>query len=210
MAKVNGVGLACIIGYFCAPIVAISMIDIDNALQQCEEHMRKAVDHLETELTKIRAGAANPMMLDTVRVDYYGSMVPLSQVAAINSGDARTLYVKPWEKKMIDPIEKAIIGANLGFNPSNNGESVIIHVPMLTEERRKALVKSAHAEGEHAKVGIRSSRQKAMDSIKSAKKEGLPEDTAKGYEADVEKLTGTYNKKVEVLIEAKEKDIMKV
>ena len=195
---------------FLRPISIEAMIDVDKALEQCEEQMRKAVDHLETELTKIRAGAANPMMLETVRVDYYGQMVPLSQVAAINSGDARTLYVKPWEKKMIDPIEKAIIGANLGFNPSNNGESVIIHVPMLTEERRKALVKSAHAEGEHAKVGIRSSRQKAMDSIKSAKKEGLPEDTAKGYEADVEKLTGTYNKKVEVLIEAKEKDIMKV
>ncbi len=195
---------------FLRPISIEAMIDVDKALEQCEEQMRKAVDHLETELTMIRAGAANPMMLETVRVDYYGQMVPLSQVAAINSGDARTLYVKPWEKKMIDPIEKAIIGANLGFNPSNNGESVIIHVPMLTEERRKALVKSAHAEGEHAKVGIRSSRQKAMDSIKSAKKEGLPEDTAKGYEADVEKLTGTYNKKVEVLIEAKEKDIMKV
>lgn len=186
------------------------MLDVDNALKTCEDHMRKAVDHLENELTKIRAGAANPAMLEMVRVDYYGSMVPLSQVSAINSGDARTLFVKPWEKKMIDPIEKAIIGANLGFNPSNNGESVIIHVPMLTEERRKALVKSAHAEGEHAKVGIRSSRQKAMDSIRSAKKEGLPEDAAKGYEADVEKLTATYNKKVDALIEAKEKDIMKV
>ena len=110
----------------------------------------------------------------------------------------------------IDVIEKAIIGSNLGFNPSNNGESIIIHVPMLTEERRKGLVKAAHAEGEHAKVGIRSSRQKAMDAIKAAKKDGLPEDTAKGMEAEVEKLTGTYNKKVEGLIEAKEKDIMKV
>jgi len=118
--------------------------------------------------------------------------------------------VKPWEKKLIDAIEKAIIGANLGFNPSNNGESVIIHVPMLTEERRKGLVKAAHAEGEHAKVGIRSSRQKAMEAIKAAKKDGLPEDTAKGLEAEVEKLTGIYNKKVEALIEAKEKDIMKV
>ncbi|MCW5899629.1 MAG: ribosome recycling factor [Flavobacteriales bacterium] len=186
------------------------MTDTNAAIQQCEEHMHKAVDHLEHELTKIRAGAANPGMLDTVRVDYYGSMVPLSQVAAVNTGDARTIFVKPWEKKMIDAIEKAIIGANLGFNPSNNGESVIIHVPMLTEERRKDLVKTAHKEGEHARVGIRSSRQKAMEAIKAAKKDGLPEDHAKDLEGQVEKLTGTYNKKVDALVEAKEKDIMKV
>jgi ribosome recycling factor len=186
------------------------MTDTNAAIQQCEEHMRKAVEHLENELTKVRAGAANPGMLETVRVDYYGSMVPLSQVASVNTGDARTLFVKPWEKKLIDTIEKAIIGANLGFNPSNNGESVIIHVPMLTEERRKALVKNAHQEGEHARVGIRSSRQKAMESMKAAKKDGIPEDTVKSLEAEVEKLTGIYNKKVDLLIEAKEKDIMKV
>ena len=186
------------------------MIDTATAIQQCEQHMKSAVEHLDNELTKIRAGAANPMMLEGVRVDYYGQMVPLSQVSAVNSGDARTLFVKPWEKNMIDPIEKAIIGANLGFNPSNNGESVIIHVPMLTEDRRKALVKNAHAEGEHAKVGIRSSRQKAMDAIKQAKKDGLPEEEAKSREGEVEKLTGVYNKKVDALIEAKEKDIMKV
>ena len=180
------------------------MIDTATAIQQCEQHMKSAVEHLDNELTKIRAGAANPMMLEGVRVDYYGQMVPLSQVSAVNSGDARTLFVKPWEKNMIDPIEKAIIGANLGFNPSNNGESVIIHVPMLTEDRRKALVKNAHAEG------IRSSRQKAMDAIKQAKKDGLPEDEAKSLDGEVEKLTGVYNKKVDALIEAKEKDIMKV
>lgn len=186
------------------------MIDTAATMKLCEEHMRKAVEHLEHELTKVRAGAANPMMLEGVRVDYYGQMVPLSQVAGINTGDSRTLFVKPWEKKMIDPIEKAIIAANLGFNPSNNGESVIIHVPMLTEERRKALVKSAHSEVEHARVGIRSSRQKAMDAIKAAKKEGLPEDHAKDLESQVEKLTGTWNKKADELLAAKEKDIMKV
>ncbi|MBL0128523.1 MAG: ribosome recycling factor [Flavobacteriales bacterium] len=186
------------------------MIDSASTISQCEEHMHKAVEHLDNELTKVRAGAANPAMLEGVRVDYYGQMVPLTQVSSINTGDARTLFVKPWEKKMIDPIEKAIIGANLGFNPSNNGESVIIHVPMLTEERRKTLVKTAHAEAEHAKVGIRSSRQKAMDTIKSAKKDGLPEDHAKDLEGQVEKLTGTYNKKVEDLLGLKEKDIMKV
>jgi len=186
------------------------MSDANTAIQLCEDHMRSAVEHLDHELTKIRAGAANPGMLDSVKVDYYGSIVPLGQVAAINTGDARTLYVKPWEKKMIDTIEKAIIGANLGFNPSNNGESIIIHVPMLTEDRRKDLVKAAGKEAEHAKVGIRSSRQKAMEAIKAAKKDGLPEDAAKGLEADVEKLTATYNKKVDALFEAKEKDIMKV
>ncbi len=186
------------------------MIDTAAVIKTCEEHMQSAYVHLDNELTKIRAGAASPGMLETVRVDYYGQMVPLSQVAAINTGDARTLFVKPWEKKMIDAIEKAIIAANLGFNPSNNGESVIIHVPMLTEERRKALVKAANAEGEHAKVGVRSSRQKAMEAIKAAKKDGMPEDAAKGLEAEVEKLTGSFNKKIEALIDAKEKDIMKV
>ncbi|MBK8339873.1 MAG: ribosome recycling factor [Flavobacteriales bacterium] len=186
------------------------MTDLSSTLKQCEEQMLKTVDHLELELTKVRAGAANPSMLEGVRVDYYGSMVPLSQVASVNSGDARTLFVKPWEKKLIDAIEKAIIGANLGFNPSNNGESVIIHVPMLTEERRKDLVKAAHKEAEHARVGIRSIRQRTMEAIKAAKKDGLPEDHAKGMEAEVEKLTGTYNKRVETHMEAKEKDIMKV
>ncbi|MBK6542501.1 MAG: ribosome recycling factor [Flavobacteriales bacterium] len=186
------------------------MSDVNTEIKTAEDLMSKAVDHLEHELTKVRAGAANPGMLETVRVDYYGSMVPLSQVASVNTGDARTLFVKPWEKKLIEAIEKAILGANLGFNPSNNGESVIIHVPMLTEERRKDLVKSAHKEAEHARVSIRSIRQKAMEAIKAAKKTGLPEDHAKGLEADVEKLTATYNKKVEEHIGRKEKDIMKV
>ena len=184
--------------------------DTNQLIGHTEEQMQKAVEHLEHELTKIRAGAANPGMLETVRVDYYGSIVPLSQVASVNTGDARTLFVKPWEKKMIEAIEKAIIGANLGFNPSNNGESVIIHVPMLTEERRKELAKTAHKEGEHAKVGIRGARHKAMEAIKAAKKDGLPEDHAKDLEAQVEKLTGNWNKKAEAFVEAKEKDIMKV
>ena len=186
------------------------MIDVRTVIQQTGELMKKAVDHLELELTKVRAGAATPSMLDNVKVDYYGSMMPLNQVATVNSSDARTLLVKPWEKKMIDPIEKAIIAANLGFNPSNNGESVIINVPMLTEERRKVLVKTAHTEGEHARVSIRGFRQKAMESIKAARKDGLPEDAAKDAEDQVEKITGSSNKKVEEHIAAKEKDIMKV
>ncbi|MFN3874604.1 MAG: ribosome recycling factor [Flavobacteriales bacterium] len=186
------------------------MFDKAATLKACEDQMRKAVDHLESELTKVRAGAANPGMLDSVRVDYYGSMVPLSQVASVNTGDARTLFVKPWEKKMIEPIEKAIIAANLGFNPSNNGESVIIHVPMLTEERRRDLVKAAHKEAEHARVGIRGARHKAMEAIKAAKKDGLPEDHAKDLEGQVERLTAAWNKKADELLAVKERDIMKV
>lgn len=186
------------------------MIDTAAAIRTCEENMSKAVEHLEHELTKVRAGAANPGMLESVRVDYYGSMVPLSQVAAINTGDARTLFVKPWEKKMIDPIEKAIQAANLGFNPSNNGDNIIILVPMLTEERRKDLVRAANKEGENAKVSIRGARQKAMEGIKKAQKDGLPEDAAKSAEAEVEKVTGVWNKKVDTLIAAKEKEIMTV
>ena len=185
-------------------------MDAKTLIGPAEDMMKKAVEHLDHELTKIRAGRANPSMLDGVRVEAYGSHMPLNQVANVNTPDGRTIMIQPWDKKMIDAIEKAIQAANLGFNPSNNGESVIIHVPMLTEERRKGLSKAAHAEGEHAKVGIRSSRQKAMETIKAAKKDGLPEDAAIGMEADVEKLTGSYNKKVDALVSAKEKDIMKV
>ncbi|MCC6839379.1 MAG: ribosome recycling factor [Flavobacteriales bacterium] len=186
------------------------MTDVASLIAQCEDLDRKAVDHLDKELVKIRAGRANPAMLEGVRVDYYGSEVPLSQVSNINTPDARTIMIQPWEKKMIDPIERAIMAANLGFNPSNNGEHVIIAVPMLTEERRKELVKMAHREGENARVSIRGARQKAMEAIKKAQKDGLPEDAAKSAEADVEKATGSWNKKVDTLIAAKEKEILTV
>ncbi len=186
------------------------MSEVTSLIAQCEDLDRKAVDHLDKELIKIRAGRANPAMLEGVRVDYYGSEVPLSQVSNINTPDARTIIVQPWEKKMIDPIEKAIMAANLGFNPSNNGEHVIISVPMLTEERRKELVKMAHREGENARVSIRGARQKAMEGIKKAQKDGLPEDAAKSAEGDVEKATGAWNKKVDALLAAKEKEILTV
>ena len=186
------------------------MSDIKEITAQCEDADRKAVQHLENELHKIRAGRANPAMLDGVRVDYYGSEMPLSQVSNINTPDARTILVQPWEKKMIEPIEKAIQAANLGFNPSNNGSNIIIVVPMLTEERRKDLVKMAHKEGEHAKVSIRGARQRAMEGIKKAQKDGMPKHAAKGHEAEVEKVTGIWNKKVDALTEAKEKEIMTV
>jgi ribosome recycling factor len=193
-----------------APLFLDTMNDTASLIAQCEDLDRKAVEHLDNELMKIRAGRANPAMLDGIRVDYYGSEVPLSQVCNINTPDARTIVIQPWEKKMIDPIEKAVQAANLGFNPSNNGDNIIILVPMLTEERRKDLVKAAHREGENAKVSIRGARQKAMEGIRKAQKDGLPEDAAKSAEADVEKVTSTWNRKVDALIELKEKDILKV
>ena len=182
-------------------------MDAKTLIAPQEDLMNKAVDHLDHELTKIRAGRANPAMLEGVRVDAYGSLMPLNQVANVNTPDGRTIMIQPWDKKMIEAIEKAIQAANLGFNPNNNGEMVIINVPMLTEERRKDLVKAAHKEGEHARVSIRGARQKANEAIKNAK---LPEDFTKDGIDQVEKLTASYNKKVDALIEAKEKDIMKV
>ncbi len=182
-------------------------MDAKTLIAPQEDLMKKAIDHLDNELTKIRAGRATPGMLDGIRVDAYGAQMPLNQVANVNTPDGRTIMIQPWDKKMIDAIEKAIQAANLGFNPSNNGESVIINVPMLTEERRKDLVKAAHKEGEHARVSIRGARQKANEGIKNAK---LPEDFTKDGMDQVEKITASYNKKVDALIEAKEKDIMKV
>ena len=182
-------------------------MDAKTLIAPQEDLMKKAIDHLDNELTKIRAGRATPGMLDGIRVDAYGAQMPLNQVANVNTPDGRTIMIQPWDKKMIDAIEKAIQAANLGFNPSNNGESVIINVPMLTEERRKDLVKAAHKEGEHARVSIRGARQKANEGIKNAK---LPEDFTKDGMDQVEKITASYNKKVDALIDAKEKDIMKV
>lgn len=192
-----------------ALIFALHLTDMDAKalIAPSEDMMKKAVEHLDHELTKIRAGRATPSMLDGVRVEAYGSHMPLNQVSNVNTPDGRTIMIQPWDKKMIDAIEKAIQAANLGFNPSNNGEAVIINVPMLTEERRKELVKAAHKEGEHAKVSIRSARQKANDAIKQAK---MPEDFAKDATDQVDKLTALYNKKVDEFIAAKEKDILKV
>ncbi len=182
-------------------------MDAKTLIAPAEDMMKKAVEHLDHELTKVRAGRANPAMLEGIRVDAYGAQMPLNQVSNVNTPDARTIMIQPWDKKMIEAIEKAIQAANLGFNPSNNGDAVIINVPMLTEERRKDLVKAAHKEGEHARVSIRGARQKAMEAIKHAK---LPEDFSKDASDQVEKITVSHNKKVDELIAAKEKDIMKV
>lgn len=179
-------------------------------LEEAEDGMKKAISHLNSELSKIRAGRANPSMLDTVRVDYYGSPTPLSQIGNISTLDPRTLTVQPWEKSLLDEITKAIINANLGLNPQNNGEVIIISVPVLTEERRKDLVKRARAEGENAKVSLRTQRKDANDMVKSLKDEGLSEDAVKNAELDVQNLTNSYATKVDEIVSVKEEDIMKV
>jgi len=181
--------------------------EVDFILDSAKENMDKAMAHLEKSFAKIRAGKASPIMLSTVKVDYYGSPTPLSQVANVNTTDARTISVQPWEKNMLQEIEKAITNANLGFNPMNNGDLIIINVPPLTEERRRDLVKQAKAEAEDAKIGVRNARQEANKDIKGA---DLPEDTAKDAEASIQELTNKYSKKIEDLLAIKEAEIMKV
>ena len=179
-------------------------------LEEAQNGMDKAISHLNLELGKIRAGRANPSMLDSVKVDYYGTLTPLSQIGNVSTLDSRTLTIQPWEKAMLDEITKAIINANLGLNPQNNGEVILISVPVLTEERRKELVKRAKSEGEHAKVSIRSQRKDANDMIKSLKDEGLSEDQIKDSEAEIQKITDSFTKKVDEFVALKETDIMKV
>lgn len=181
--------------------------EIDFILDTTKESMDNSIVHLEKAFIKIRAGKASPAMLATVMVEYYGSQTPLSQVANINTPDARTISVQPWEKSMIQEIETSIMNANLGFNPMNNGEMVIINVPPLTEERRKDLVKQAKSEAEDAKVGVRNARQ---DANKELKKIDVSEDFLSNAEMDVQELTDKYVKKVDALLEVKEAEIMKV
>ncbi len=177
-------------------------------LDMARDGMGKSIQHLEKELVKIRAGRANPAMLEGVKVDYYGSLTPLNQVANISTPDARTLSVQPWEKTMIPELEKAILNANLGLNPQNNGEVVIINIPPLTEERRKELVKRARAEAEEARIAIRSARKEANDELKKLSE--ISEDQLKDAEEEVQKLTDGYIKQVEKVVEAKEADILKI
>ncbi|MFN3137785.1 MAG: ribosome recycling factor [Allomuricauda sp.] len=181
--------------------------DVKFILDSTKESMEASIAHLQKALTKIRAGKASPMMLSTVMVDYYGSQTPLSQVSNINTPDARTLSVQPWEKNLLADIETAIMNANLGFNPMNNGEMVIINVPPLTEERRKQLVKQAKAEAEDAKVSIRSARQEANKELKAL---DISEDLLSNAEVDVQELTNTYSDKVDNILSSKEAEIMKV
>lgn len=184
--------------------------EINFIIEEAQESMNNAVLHLDKEFQKIRAGKASPSMLEGVRVDYYGSMTPIEQVSNINTPDPRQIIVQPWEKAMLVPIEKAIMAANLGFNPQNNGEVLRINVPPLTEERRRDLVKKAKAEVENAKVTVRSIRRSAMDAGKKLEKEGVPEDEIKQMEKEVQNLTDKHIDKVDKLFDVKEKDIMTV
>ena len=181
--------------------------ELDFIVAATKERMEQSITHLEKELLNIRAGKANPVMLSTVQVDYYGAQTPLSQVANINTPDARTLSVQPWEKAMLADIEKAILIANLGFTPMNNGESIIITIPPLTEERRKELVKLAKSESENSKISIRSVRKDANQDIK---KVDASEDIQKNYEVDVQELTDRFIKEVDQIFQQKEKEILTV
>lgn len=179
-------------------------------LDDCRENMGKAVAHAESELTKIRAGKASPSMLDGVSVEYYGNMTPLSQVSNINTTDARTIIVQPWEKNLIGAIEKAIIDSNIGLNPQNDGSIIRLAVPPLTEERRRDLVKKVKEEAEKGRVAIRNIRKDINESIKKLKGEGISEDEIKTGEGEVQKLTDAFIAKVDQLMEIKEKDIMTI
>lgn len=183
----------------------LSMIE-----EMAQESMEKSLEHLNNELVKIRAGKATPSMLDSVTVEAYGAQSPLNQVANVNTLDAKTLSVQPWDKSMLEEVERGIINANLGLAPQNNGEMIIINVPMLTEERRRDLVKAAKSQGEDTKVGIRSSRRDANDAIKKMAKDGLSEDLAKDAEEGIQKLTDSFISKIDDIVAAKEKDIMTV
>ena len=183
------------------------MEEITFIIDTAKEAMDKAVKHLEKQFLNIRAGKASPAMLGSVMVDYYGSQTPLSQVANVNTPDGRTISVQPWEN-MLQEIEKAIMNANLGFNPMNNGDFIIINVPPLTEERRRDLAKQAKAEAEDAKIGVRNARKEANNDIK--KTDDASEDVQKNAEADIQDLTDKYVKKIDEILAIKEKEIMTV
>lgn len=183
---------------------------LDSILNEAGQNMKKAIQHLETELVKIRAGRANPNMLDGIVVDYYGNPTPINQVGNITVADARTITIQPWEKNMLQPIERSIINANIGLTPQNDGNIIRLFLPPLTEERRKELVKRVNAEGEHTKVAIRNIRRYAIEHIKKLQKDGLSEDAAKDSEKDVQALTDKYTAEIDKHLEAKDKEIMSV
>lgn len=184
------------------------MEELELYLDEAKEQMGKSLMHVSNELVKIRAGKANPNMLDGIQVSYYGAMSPLNQVASITAPEARTLFIKPWEKSLIQEIEKAIMIANLGLTPQNDGQQVIINIPMLTEERRKQLVRQASQECEQGKVSIRSIRKETNESLKKIK--GVSEDDVKNAEETVQKLTNEFIEKIDALLKKKEAEIMTV
>ncbi len=184
------------------------MEELELYLEEANDLMNKAVNHVSLELTKIRAGKANPSMLDGIMVSYYGAMTPLNQVSSMTTPDARTIFIKPWEKGLIQEIEKAIRDANLGLNPQNDGQQVIINIPMLTEERRKQLVKQVGQECEHGKVSVRNIRKDTNEQLKKIK--GVSEDDVKNAEEQVQKLTNDFIQKIDALMKKKETEIMTV
>lgn len=184
--------------------------ELQLIIEDADEQMSNSLIHLQKEFGKLRTGKASPQMLEGVMVDYYGTKTPLQQVANVSVIDAKTIFIQPWEKPMLETIEKEILNANLGFTPQNNGEVVIINIPALTEERRKDIVKKAKNEGEQAKIAVRNVRRDANDAIKKLQKDGLAEDNAKGGEDDIQKLTDAKIKEIDELLDAKEKEIMTI
>lgn len=185
-------------------------IELELILDDAQTSMQKAIDHLEVELTKIRAGKASPAMLNGINVDYYGSPTPISNVANITVLDAKTISIQPWEKNMLAPIERSIMQANIGITPQNDGNQIRLFMPPLTEERRKELFKKAGNEGEHSKVAIRNIRRDAIEQIKKLQKDGLSEDVAKDSEKEVQDVTDKYIVFVDKHLAAKEKEMLSI
>ena len=185
-------------------------MEAKEIIAAAKDKMANAIEHLDSELKNFRAGKANTAIFNNVMVNSCGSPTPVPQVASITAPDARPMLIQPWEKNMIAPIEKAIMDANLGFTPQNNGEQIRINIPPLTEERRKELVKKAKGEGENAKISIRNARKDGIDMLKKAQKDGMPEDVVKDSEGVIQKDVDAFNKKVDELLAAKEKEIMTV
>lgn len=184
--------------------------EVNEYISLGKDSMEDSIKHLKGELVKVRTGKASPAMLDGLMVEYYGNPTPLNQVSNISTSDAKTIVIQPWEKTMLGPIEKSIFEANLGLTPQNNGESIMINIPPLTEERRKSFVKRAKELGENAKVSIRNVRREIMDSIKKAVKDGYPEDAGKRSEGEVEDMTKEFVGNVDKLVSAKETEIMTI
>jgi ribosome recycling factor len=184
--------------------------ELELIRDEADERMEKSIRHLEYELSHLRAGRANPLLLDGINVDYYGTSTPLAQVSNINTPDAKSIIIQPWEKSMLAVIEKAILAANIGMTPMNNGEVIRINVPPLTEERRHQLVKQVRQEGETARISIRSSRKWFLDELKNLEKDGLPEDEEKNGQKIIQEITDKHIAKVDKIIEVKEKEILTV
>lgn len=184
--------------------------EIDSAMHKAHEEFEKALEHLHKELQKVRTGKASTNILDGIMVNYYGSPTPIGQIANIGISDARTITVQPWEKKLIGEIEQAIFASNIGLTPQNDGELIRISIPALTEERRKDYVKQVKHYGEEAKVSIRSTRHKVLDTIKKEQKNGLAEDIAKRKESDIQNQVNDYTARIDKIVEAKDKEIMTV